>query len=462
MKISLPGSSLCSRCHVLSARRSSPERDAEHRQRLQRAAVSCEAGDGLVERRGSFRAVSAPHLTIDEIDRKLGIVGQPSHQLLQGRGGLWLVAQLVVQRGHPTPDLDVARRRRQRGARRRERAIEIAQGVPHAPQHVPFDGAGRAFQLARQLGERPAAARDREGDRPDRAPALGVARWKLAKQRGEGGGYAGAVAGSAAGDPQARGAQRELQLGGGVARAAAAPPGPRPPRWVGPRAPARRRGARRSRRAAGSARASSRSSAMLFSCASLSGASPERARIASAASMRRRRADGLTLELQGVVVRRQRGGIVACGGQRACTAGDRGHGLRREAYELVVRLDRRLRLTERGQQVRVGGERRVGGAAARGRRALGACAETIAQPRPTGVPASLTRRRARSSSSGRSSSARSARSSSAVESVRRTSQSARAGSDSGEGHEQGRNERQTPHTRKIAPPEPAFSGPAGP
>ena len=100
-----------------------------------------------------------------------------------------------------------------------ERAIEITQGVAHAPQHVPFDGAGRAFQFAGQLGQRPAAARHREGDRPYGAPALGVAWWKVAKQRGEGGRDASAVAGIAAGDPQARGAQRELQLGGGVARA---------------------------------------------------------------------------------------------------------------------------------------------------------------------------------------------------------------------------------------------------
>ena len=323
-----------------------------------------EADDGLVERGGSFLAVSAPHLTIDQIDGKLGIVGQPSHQLLQSRGGLALVAQLIVERGHPAPELDVARRRRQRGACGHERAIQIAQGVAHAPQHVPFDGAGRAFQLARQLGERPAAARHRERDRPYSAPALGVARWKLAKQRGERPRPRGRRRpGSPPAMPQARRAQRELQLGGGV-----------------PRAQPRLQHLGRRDGLAGAFQRVCEALGDLVACRlgarqlaqqrdafllrALSGASPERARIASAASMRRRRPAGWLSSFKRVVVAAQRGGVVAGGRQRARTAGDRGHGLRRDPQSLVEGGGGRLRVTERRQQVGVRRERRVRGAIA--------------------------------------------------------------------------------------------------
>ena len=246
-------------------------------------------------------------------------------------------------------------------------------------------GPGARSSSRGQLGQRPAAARHREGDRPDGAPALGVARWKLAKQRGEGRRLRGR---RRPGSPPAM--RRRAARNASSSLAAAWPGRSRASStsaaaagWPARSSASARRSAISSR--AGSARASSRSSAMVFSCAALSGVSPERARIASAASMRRRRADGWLFELQRVVVCRQRGGIVAGCGQRARTAGDRGHGLRREAHDLVERGDRRLRVTERGQQVRVRRERRVRGAIARrSRGALGACAKPIAQPRPTG------------------------------------------------------------------------------
>ncbi len=170
----------------------------------------------------------------------------------------------------------------------------------------------------------------------------------------------------------------------------------------------------------------------------------------------------VALELQGVVVCPQRGGIVAGGRQRARPAGDRGHGLRRETHDLVERGDRRLRLTERRQQVRVRGERRVRGAIARGRRALGPCAKTIAQPRPTGgareldqAPRELVVVRAFEQRALGAFEQR-GRIGAANLPVRARRQRY------GEGHEQGRNERQTPHTRKIAPPEPPSLARTGP
>ena len=164
--------------------------------------------------------------------------------------------------------------------------------------------------------------------------------------------------------------------------------------------------------------------------------------------MRRRRAGARCSSFERVVVRRERGGVVAGCGQRAGTARERRHGLRRDPQRLLERRGRRLRVTERRQQVRVGGERRVRGvAAARDARSARARNRSRSRVRPS-RPASLTSRRATSSSSGRSSSARSARSSSARR-IGPVNLPVRAGGGhGGDRNEQGHDERQTPHTQK--------------
>jgi hypothetical protein len=171
---------------------------------LERAPVPAEAHDGAIEGGGGLLAVAAPRLPFDQLHRQLGIVGQTAHQLLERGGGLLLVAELVEQGDDAAPDLDVARRGGQRGAGRDERALQIALGVAHPPEHVPFDRAGRPFELARQLGEGASASRHRERHRPDSTAALGIAWRQLANQRGEHGRDALAVGGIAARDAQAR------------------------------------------------------------------------------------------------------------------------------------------------------------------------------------------------------------------------------------------------------------------
>ena len=81
----------------------------QRRELLQRAAASAEADDGAVERGGGLRAVPMPRLTFDEIDGQLGVLGEPPDQVFQRRGGIVLVAQLVVQRDDAAANLHVAR-----------------------------------------------------------------------------------------------------------------------------------------------------------------------------------------------------------------------------------------------------------------------------------------------------------------------------------------------------------------
>ena len=66
-------------------------------------------------------------------------------------------------------------------------------------------------------------------------------------------------------------------------------------------------------------------------CRRVPRAGQDRERGVDEAAARRR----ALFELQGVVVRRQRGVVVAGGGQRAGTAGERGHGLRRDPQDLL-------------------------------------------------------------------------------------------------------------------------------
>ena len=398
----------------------------QRRQLLQRAPASAEAGDGAIERGGGLRAVPVPHLTLDEIDGELGIVRQPPHQLFERGGGILFVAQLVVERDDAAADFDVARSGRQRGTRRRERAFQIALRVAHPSQHVPLHGPRRAFQLARQLGQCAAAARHRERDRPDGAPALGIGRRKLANQRGERGGRAGAVPRIAASEAQARRAQHEVELRG---RVSGANPCLQDLGGGGGRAGA----LQRVRQADGdlvALRFDARQLAQQHDglvqgalVGRVRGTGQDRERRVDQAAARGR----ALFELQRVVVRRQRGSVVAGVGERAGAAGEGGHRLRGDPQDLFERRGRRLGLTQRREQMRIRGERRIGGAAAvaaaRSARARNRSRRRALPSRP----ASLTSRRATSSSSGRSSSARSARSSSAVESVRWTSQSARAG-----------------------------------
>ena len=94
----------------------------------------------------------------------------------------------------------------------------------------------------------------------------------------------------------------------------------------------------------------------------------------------RRRA---VLELQRIVVRRQRRGVVARVREGARAPRERRDGLRRRPQDLIERGGRSLRVTERLQQVSVRSERRVGRLAAFGRRTFGARAKPLAQPRPT-------------------------------------------------------------------------------
>ena len=330
MTISLPGSSLCSRCHVLSARRSSPERAASVASCCSAPRFPREAGDGAIERGGGFRPVPVPRLPLDEIDDQLrrrrggGAPAPRASRSLRLRCPSWSSSAIDAP-----SELDVARRRRQRGPRGRQRPFQIAERVAHPAQHVPFDGARRAFQLARQLGQRAAVARDRERERPDRAAALGIARRQLAQQRRERRSRPGRrrsdrgrpAAGARRAGPAPASRRRD--------RGGAAPPAPRRQRRACRRVPARPPGARRSRRCrvpCGPARAAARRS---LSWAALSGASPERARMASAASMRRRRAGRAVLELQRIVVRGQRRGVVARVREGARSARERRDGLRR-------------------------------------------------------------------------------------------------------------------------------------
>ena len=360
--ISLPGSSLCSRCHVLSARRSSPERDGQRRELLQRAPVSARSGRWRDRTRRRLprgdRAASAVRSDRPPAgNRRAG--GAPAPRA--SRSPRRSLPELVVQRDHAAPDLDVARRRRQRGARGRERAFEIAQRVAHAARARPIrPGPGARSSSRASSGSVPRL-------RATVNATVQTARRRSASPGGSSRSSAASVGGDARGVARiaarrAAGARRAARDPASRRRVpgAAAPPAPRRPRRACPRVPARRPGARRSRRVSGSARASSRSSAMVLSCARLvggvAGARQDRERGVDETAARRR----ALLELQRVVVappaRRRR--------RRRRRA--RGHGPRAPGTDcgatrsdLVERRGRRLRVTERRQQVGVGGERRV-------------------------------------------------------------------------------------------------------
>ena len=386
MTISLPGSSLCSRCHVLSARRSSPERAASVASCCSAPRFPREAGDGAIERGGRLRAVPAPRLPFDQIDRQLRVVGQAAHQLLQRRGRSRLRSRAGRSSAiNAPPDLDVARRRRQRGPRGLERAFQIAQRVAHPAQHVPFDGAGRAFQLARQLGQRAAAARHRERDRPDGAAALGIARRKLAQSAPRG---RAATRAASAGSPPA--SRRRAARSASSSFAAA---------W-----PGRSRASRTSAAATGlparssaSARRSAISSRVRFGARQLAqqrdGLCPGRALVGGVpgagqdgergvdeAAARRRAA----LELQRVVVRAP--------ARRRRRPRPRARALGRRAPARTAARPagpgRTPRPPPSRHRARAAGERRRRAArtravAAVGRRTFGARAKPLAQPRPT-------------------------------------------------------------------------------
>jgi hypothetical protein len=117
---------------------------------------------------------------------------------------------------------------------------------------------------------------------------------------------------------------------------------------------------------------------------------------------------------------------------------------------LLEGAGRRLRVTERGQQLGVGGQGRVCGAAAGRRGALGAGTKPLRRRARPSRPASFTRRRATSSSSGRSSSARSAVRAARSNPVRGPP-SPRGPAPRQPANEQGRDEQQAPHHEKIAP-----------
>ena len=356
-------------------------------------------------------------MPLDQVDHQLRIVGEAAHQLLERRGRCVFVPELVVERDHAPSELDVARRRRERGPGGRQRPFQIAERVAHPAEHVPFDGARRAFQLARQLGQRAAVASDRERERPDRTAPLGITRRQLAQQCREGARDEGGVGRIAAGQPQARGAQGQIQLRDGVTGAE--------PRLQDLGASHGLAGVfQRVRQALGDLVAvrfragqiaQQRDGSVLGGVVGgVPGARQDAERGLDEAAARR----CAVLELQRIVVCGQRPGVVARVREGARSPRERRNGLRRRPQDLIERGGRGLRVTERLQQVSIGSERRVRRLAAFSRRTFGARAKPLAQLRPTVAPRQLDEPRARSSSSGRSSSARSARSTSALESVR--------------------------------------------
>ncbi len=156
-------------------------------------------------------------------------------------------------------------------------------------------------------------------------------------------------------------------------------------------------------------------------------------------------------EFQGVVVRRQRGGIFAGVGESAGAAGEGGPRLGGDRQDLFERGGRRLGLTQRREQMRIRGERRIGGATAISRRALGPRPKPLAQARPAVTSRELDQASRDLLVVG----AFEQRALGALEQRARIGAvdfPVRAGGRRGERDEQGRDQRQTPHPRKIAPP----------
>ena len=221
--------------------------------------------------------------------------------------------------------------------------------------------------------------------RPDSAAALGIAWRQLANQSAEHGRDPLAVGGIAARDAQARRPQREVELRGGVPRAQ-------------PRLQLRSRGGGFAGPFQRVCQADRDLVALRLDARELAqelDGLVERAlvgRVARAGQDGERGVDETAargrspFDLQRVVVRRQRGGVVAGCGKRAGTARERGPGLRSDPQSLLEGCGRRFRVTQRRQQLRVGRERRVRALAAARDGALGASAEPLPQARPAIAP----------------------------------------------------------------------------
>ena len=267
-----PGSSLCSRCQVLSARRSSPEREASVGELLERGPVAARSARWPDRRRRrpprGDRAASAVRSRSTASWESSGRRRTSSSSVAVASS---LVAELVEQGDDAAPDLDVARRGGQRGAR----------GRRARPRDRP---ARRAPARARPIRRGPARVRARRAS-SGRVPRLRAtanatvqtARRRSASPGGSSRSSAVSVAATRAPSPGSPLAMRRRAARSASSSFAAACPGRSRASSTAAAAaglPARSRAS--ARRAAissrsGSTRASSRSSAIVLSCARLVG-----------------------------------------------------------------------------------------------------------------------------------------------------------------------------------------------